>query len=306
MPAAPVKITRPLAALLLRDLPAFLAVCEKAGKSPPKLELRYADGLTREDARTLYEWGLKVPEFNQALRDSNHADHASLRAYMALTNYFTHDHPQRPEGGPADWDTPLSPALAAYILGDAAGVESKSLSQGEAADFLSYYETRGDLVQGAMTSDSPQHASISRELVELHLIAAGPDAVALDAGKPKGDEVTVSPQNQARIDEINLALRDPKLPKGSAERAALLAELLTAFTAPPAGSPEPRGGSTNAPPAALKSGAARIAELNAVLRDPLLPTASADRQAALVELHAALASPAATGSNEEAVPAAAV
>jgi hypothetical protein len=49
-------------ALHLRDLePKTFPMAKAAGIEPPQLELRYADGLTRAEAKALYQWGLRVP-----------------------------------------------------------------------------------------------------------------------------------------------------------------------------------------------------------------------------------------------------
>jgi hypothetical protein len=82
---APVKISRALSVMLLRDLPTYIARAEAAGIPAPKLSLEYADGLTRADAVALQQWGQRIPAVRAAMANLAHPDNGAVRAFAALT-----------------------------------------------------------------------------------------------------------------------------------------------------------------------------------------------------------------------------
>jgi hypothetical protein len=210
---APIKITRPLAALLMRDLRTFIATAQRAGIALPKAELRYADGLTREDAQALYEWGMQIPQVRAAYGNATDPDHQAVRSFKALTDHFTHDHPQRPEGGPADWTTPLSAPLRALITGEADSLKLAELTGDEARAYLDWAGTRADVTEALHDKANPLHETITREMREITEAVARP-APPPDAGAQDGRPATseAQPDRQARIAELNQRLRET--PKG--------------------------------------------------------------------------------------------
>jgi hypothetical protein len=113
---APVKISRALSLLLLRDLPQYLAMAEKAGIAAPKLLLGYADGLTSSDAVALQQWGQKIPAVRAALANVAHPNHHAVRDFAGLATHFAAVHPQR-DGAPAPWSEPLSTGMRAVLSG---------------------------------------------------------------------------------------------------------------------------------------------------------------------------------------------
>ena len=200
------KISRALAAMLLRDLPEHIAKAEKSGIAPPALTLRYADGLSRADAMALWQWGQKLPEVRQAQRDQRHPDHPAVRAYEALSNYFLHDHPQQESGEPAAWSEPISPALAGMILGTRNRIEAGELNPAEAAALAEYGRLRGDA--GA--------EPIKAELVALYERAAAKDAVHDEPGEAASpaaqqEGATAHVDAQARADELGRAMHSRSL-----------------------------------------------------------------------------------------------
>jgi hypothetical protein len=105
---APVKITRALSLMLIRDLPRYISMAEAAGIPAPTLSLQYHDGLTRADAVALQQWGGRIPAVRAALADLSHPDHAAVLAFAGLTQHFSAVHPQTDAGEPAAWNEPLS------------------------------------------------------------------------------------------------------------------------------------------------------------------------------------------------------
>jgi hypothetical protein len=83
------KPDRVAVALHLRDLEAkIFPMAKAAGIEPPQLELRYVDGLSRQEASALYAWGLRVPGLVKALSNRAHPDRAAVSAFRDLVNYF--------------------------------------------------------------------------------------------------------------------------------------------------------------------------------------------------------------------------
>ena len=200
------KISRALAAMLLRDLPDYIAKAEKSGIAPPALTLRYADGLSRADAMALWQWGQKLPEVRQAQRDQRHPDHAVVKVYETMSNYFLHDHPQQPSGEPAAWAEPISPALAGMILGTRNRIEAGELNPAEAAALAAYGRLRGDA----------EAAPIKAELASLYERAAVKAAVHDEPGEAASpaaqQEGAMTRDNaQARADELGRAMHSRSL-----------------------------------------------------------------------------------------------
>jgi hypothetical protein len=235
---------------------------------------------------------MKVPTLRAALTSTAHPDHAAVQGYLALANHFAVNHPQKPDGAPADWTEPLSPAMRSFILGERPAIAATDLSPTEAQAFLSYTETRGDLMAAHRDKGAPGHATIVDEYVALHARAAAtaPTDTTMETQPMRRDAAT-----QSRIDELTAKLRDPKLPGGSEDRQQVITELATLLAqAPtaPATSSAPSGSSTAASggaPGASATPTSRIAELTAKLRDPKLPGGSEDRQQTVAELGTLLA-----------------
>ena len=167
MPAPRLRITPAIAGLLLRDLDRHIEAAVAAGQPRPNVKLAHADGLTREDARELYNWGLRLPGAYKALTDSAHPDHREIAAFRDMADYFQHDHPQRPDGSPASWaeaGQPISQPLAAYLLDARPSVTAAELSPAEARALLDYGEIHGGL---AGAEGRPKAAELKSELEAL-------------------------------------------------------------------------------------------------------------------------------------------
>jgi hypothetical protein len=216
-------------ALHLRDLESkIFPMAKAAGIEPPQLELRYADGLTRAEARALYHWGLRVPGLVRVLEDRAHADHGAVRAFRDLVNYFQFDHPQIGDT-PAEWGgQPLSAAMRGFLLGTRPAIEASELDPGEAAGFLAYAETQPEYQAAFLDGDSPQHEAISAEIEVLNARAAEAltstpaEEAAAAPPPPEAPEHNMA-QPTERITEINRLLRDTKM--SAPDRRELVNEL---------------------------------------------------------------------------------
>ena len=216
-------------ALHLRDLEAkTFPMAKAAGIEPPQLELRYADGLTRAEAKALYQWGLRVPGLVRALEDLSHADHGAVTAFRDLVNYFQFDHPQIGHN-PAEWSgPPLSAARRGFLFGTRPSIDASELDPGEAAGFLAYAETQPEYQAAFLDGDSPQHAAISAEIEALNaraaeaLTATPAEEAAAAPAPPETPEQNMA-QPSERIGEINRLLGDTKM--SAPDRAILRDEL---------------------------------------------------------------------------------
>ena len=244
--AAPVKISRALSVMLLRDLPVYIARAAAAGIPGPKLSLEYADGLTRTDAMALQAWAGRIPAVRAALGNLAHPDNGAVRAFAALTQHFAAVHPQADNGEPAPWNEPLSVGMRAVLNGQ--DIPGELLPPGEAQALLAYHATRADLVAAHRDKSDPLHDRVMSEIAALSEravlpaeIAPAPPADAATAQKdaatmdnPIGDLATL----QARIGDINTQLRTYRL--GAQDRALLLDELGELLAAlPPGTKPAP-------------------------------------------------------------------
>jgi hypothetical protein len=236
-------------ALHLRDLEAkIFPMAKAAGIEPPQLELLYADGLTRQEARTLYEWGLRVPGLVRALGDRSHADHGAVTAFRDLVNYFQHDHPQIGDR-PADWGgPPLSAATRGFLFGTRPSIDASELDPGEAVGFLAYAETQPAYQAAFLDGSSPQHAAISAEIEALNARAAealtSAEEPAVPQSPPEAPEHDMA-QPTERIAEINRLLRDTKM--AAPDRRILVDELAGLLEAQPPGQALPPAAPRPAP-----------------------------------------------------------
>ena len=239
--AAPVKISRALSLMLLRDLPVYIARAEAAGIPAPKLSLEYADGLTRTDAMALQAWAGRIPAVRAALGNLAHPDNGAVRAFAALTQHFAAVHSQAADGTPAAWSEPLSIGMRAVLNGQ--DIPGALLPPGEAQALLAYHATRADLVAAHRNKSDPLHDRVTAEIAALSEravlpaeIAPAPAAPAATAQKdattmdnPIGDLAAV----QARIGALNTQLKTYRI--GAQDRALLLDELGDLLAALPPG-----------------------------------------------------------------------
>jgi hypothetical protein len=210
--APPIKISRPFAIMLLRDLPAHIAAAEKVGIAPPNLSLEYADGLTRADARALMQWGQKVPAIRAALANAGHPDNAAVRAFAALTQHFAAVHPQADNGEPAPWTEPLSIGMRAVLNG--ADIPGELLPPAEAQALLAYHQTRADSVSAYRDKNDPRHEAVAAEIAALSERAVLPPEVAPAppaSAASEGSDTDLAAL-QSRIGYLNETLRTHRLP----------------------------------------------------------------------------------------------
>jgi hypothetical protein len=297
-----IKITRPLAGLMVRDLRTLIREAEAEGIKPPDIELPYDDRLSVRSARKLMPWVAR--EMREALVQASHPAHAGAHALLALSTYFGAEHPQTAGGEPAEWRTELSPALAGLLFGTRQSIEAGELTAAEARDWLIWSNLDPENLAARFDRNSPHHAAVTREFEELHARAAAPEAPPIEAQRDSGGmsrpaAATRDPATQARIDRLTAELRADPL-RGSPARQAKAAELERLLTAPTptppgAAAAPPPGGATPSPPPAANP-VERVAELNRQLRDP--NTRGDQRQVALADLETALSTPAAPPAAE--------
>ena len=230
-------------ALHLRDLETkIFPMAKAAGIEPPQLELRHIDGLTRAEAKALYEWGLRVPGLVKALGNQAHADHGAIAAFRDLVNYFQFDHPQIADK-PAPWGGDLSPAMAGFLFGTRDKIDVAELTPEEAAGVLAYSETQPAYQAAAADGTAPQHAAISAEIEALNARAAEVLTSAEEPAVPSSQPAAAPEQNMAqpqpadRIAEINRLLRDTKM--SAPDRRILVDELADLLEGHPPGQPLP-------------------------------------------------------------------
>lgn len=309
--AAPVKIGRALAALLLADLPHSIAdMAENYGVKPPKVELKHGDRLSQGDARTLYAWAVGNPDFTAAYRNSQNPAHGVARAFLALTQHFIHEHPQS-GGEPAPWPEPLSPAIAGLIAGTREKIEAAELTPAEARDMIAWARLQPDHAAALHSRAHAEHREVLAEWQALHQRASEGATTAegsapIAASNVQSSSPAAEAATQARIAELNQELRG-NTRFGSAERRAKvaeLAELLARGSGDTAGNATPsaagalsgisataaaisKPGATAAPGAAPPAN--RAAELTQALRGNSL-FGSSDRRATLAALEAELLS----------------
>ncbi|MGH7090312.1 MAG: hypothetical protein ACREFQ_15555, partial [Stellaceae bacterium] len=137
--AAPIRMSRALAAVLVDRLPDYFASAEQtAGVALPRMDLRHPDRLSRADAQALYAWLVGQRDVCTALGDTRHPDHQLARGLTALANHFIHSHLANADGEPAPWSEPPSPARAGLIAGTRETIEPSDLTPAEARDMIAW------------------------------------------------------------------------------------------------------------------------------------------------------------------------
>jgi hypothetical protein len=301
---APIKISRALSLLLLRDLPRYVAMAEQAGIRAPKLSLEYADGLTRTDAVALQQWGQKIPAVRAAFANMAHPDHQAVRAFAALATHFAAVHPQAENGEPAPWTEPLSIGMRAVLTG--ADIPHEFLPAAEAKALLDYHLTRSDLVAAHRDKSDPRHAQVAAEVEALAAralskpdaageVSANPDS---GGGRPVNGQPPAAAANAEPADprqQINALLANAdfkrayfdKHQRGHAEAVAEMNRLHEALVPGNAAGATPAGQSSPIAGSALEALQSKIAAINGQLRQFQL---SAPDRAVLAEEVAFLSS----------------
>lgn len=204
------KMSRPLAALLLRDVEAGIRAAAAAGY-PAAPELRHLDGLSRAEAAALMQWARGVPEIAAALRDRRHPQHREIAAMKHMIDYFAADHPAREDGSPEPWAEPISEPLLSYAAGYRDSLGADEMSPAEAAALLDYSLARGDLAAARIDRRHPLHEAVKTEIAALAERAAMPaepaPAVPAGAAPARSEDGTMTKDEaQARVDELGRAL----------------------------------------------------------------------------------------------------
>jgi hypothetical protein len=299
--AAPIRIGRALAAVMLHDLPDYLADAEENGIARPKVELRHGDRLSRADARTLYAWAMAQPDVREALRDARHPGHELARGFVALVNHFLHDHPQGADGEPAPWPEPLSPALAGLLAGTRETIEAGELKPAEARDMIAWAQMQSDHAAALHDRHNPEHADVAREFQDLHARGYAEGSTEAPASASKTAAATPADTTaQARIAELRAhpAFHDGRHP----EHRGVIAELGNLLARSSEGTrPAPAAAVSGITAAAAATpavpGVSRAAELTQALRGNRL-FGSTDRRQTLAALEAELLAGGTPGSAE--------
>ena len=227
-------IGRAQAALLIRGIGDWIAAERAAGRPVPAVKLAYGDGLTREDAAALRDWGMGSPAIRKAYEDRGHPDHARARALGELTQYFGNIHPQLADGKPAPWSEPLSAEMTAFATGQARRVDPAKLEPGEARAMIDHLGSDLGAMRSYLDKAAPGHAAAVVEMTALHRTAAGTATVRERVNSEDG---ALSP----RAAELTEQLR--ATPQHGIERQrisdALHAELGRAAAGPGAPRPGP-------------------------------------------------------------------
>ena len=242
-------IGRAQAALLIRGIGDWLAAERAAGRPVPAVKLEYGDGLTREDAAALRNWGMGSPAIRKAYEDRGHPDHARARALGELTRYFASDHPQLADGKPAPWTEPLSPEMAAFATGQARRVDPAKLAPGEARAMIDHIGGDPATMRAYLDKGAAGHTAIVAEMTALHRTAAGTGTArekvfSEDGGlSPRAAELTeqlrATPQHGIERQRISDALH-AELAHGSSPWAEGQRAGAGATAAPPGPSPRDR------------------------------------------------------------------
>ena len=232
-------IGRAQAALLIRAIGAWLAAERAAGRPVPAVKLEYGDGLTREDAAALRNWGMGSPAIRKAYEDRAHPDHARARALGELTRYFASDHPQQADGKPAPWSEPLSAEMTAFATGQARRVDPAKLAPGEARAMIDHIGSDPGAMRSYLDKAAPGHTAAVAEMTALHRTAAGTATVRERVNSEDGalspraaeltDQLRATPQHGIERQRVGDALH-AELGRGAAGATA----------APPGPSPRDR------------------------------------------------------------------
>jgi hypothetical protein len=185
---APTKISRVMAALLIHDLDHHLAGLASNGVKLPALLSRFVDRLSRADAQALLKLGMVNPQLQAALKNSAHPDHRAVVAYKDLMIHFAADHPQEGEQ-PAAWSEGLSFGMRAR-LADNRPFEAGEVSEREAAAYLDYLGTRGDLQAIMSDRGHADHGALVEGMSKLMERSAAPADPAVAAHSAQIRDIT--------------------------------------------------------------------------------------------------------------------
>jgi hypothetical protein len=231
------RINRALATLLVRDIQVGIRAAVAAGHPAPPVELRYLDGLSRDEAKALTNWAKGIPEIATALHDRRHPQHREVAAMHDCIDHFALHHPARPDGSPEPWSEPISEPLLSLAVGYRTAIEPGEVTPTEAAAILDYSLMRGDLTAARFDKQNPQHRAVQAEIEALAERASQREPDAGAAGAPRGDgrnsdegsgEMTET-EAQTRADTLSRALQGKMTGYARAQAAEELLELHQAF-----------------------------------------------------------------------------